>query len=61
MRADICNQHFCKALLKFQQNLPATGAIRAFFVAASDGAVRTAALVDETQMSIIQGEGESKR
>ncbi len=61
MRADICNQHFCKALLKFQQNLPATGAIRAFFVAASDGAVRTAALVDETQMSIVQGEGESKR
>ena len=60
MRADICNRHFCKALLEFQRDLPAKGPIRAFFVAASDGAVRTAALVSETQMLIVRGEGESK-
>jgi hypothetical protein len=60
MRAEICNRHFCKALLEFQQDLPAAGPIRAFFVAASDGVVRTAALVSETWMLVVEGEGESK-
>ena len=60
MRADICNRHFCKALLEFQRDLPATGSIRAFWVAANSGAIQTAALVHETQMLIVQGEGESE-
>ncbi|MFZ1643042.1 MAG: hypothetical protein WAV07_16755 [Candidatus Contendobacter sp.] len=61
MRADLCNRHYCKALLEFQRDLPATGSIRAFFVAANSGAIQTAALVHETRMLIVQGEGEPER
>lgn len=50
MRSDLCNRHFCKALHEFQRNLPATGPIRAFFVAANYGAIQKAALVHENQM-----------
>lgn len=50
MRADLCNRHYCKALLEFQRNLPTEGPIRAFFVAADFGAVHAAALVHENQM-----------
>lgn len=45
MRADLCNQHYCKALLGFRQTLPQTGAIGAFFVAADYGELQAAALV----------------
>jgi hypothetical protein len=50
MRADLCNRHYCKALLEFQRDLPNEGPIRAFFVAAHFGVVQTAALVHDKQM-----------
>lgn len=50
MRADLCNRHYCKALLEFQRTAPTGGPIRAFFVAADAGVVRAAALVHENQM-----------
>lgn len=54
MRADLCNQHYCKALLEFRQTLPPTGAIGAFFVAADYGELQAAALVRENQLLAIQ-------
>jgi len=56
MRADLCNRHYCKALLEFQRTLPAEGPIRAFFVAADFGVVRAAALAHENQMLSIAPE-----
>jgi hypothetical protein len=56
MRADLCNRHYCKALLEFQRTLPAEGPIRAFFVAADFGVVRAAALVNENQMLTVATE-----
>ena len=46
MRSDVCNRHFCKALHELQKDLPAMKPIRAFFVAAHDGEVHAAVLVD---------------
>ncbi len=54
LRADLCNRHYCKALQQFQQNLPDVGPVRAFFVAAHNGAVESAALVHDEQMLIVE-------
>ena len=54
MRAEICNRHYCKALLSFQQNAPAVGTVSAFFAAADLGAVRAAALARDDQMLVVQ-------
>ncbi len=54
-RADICNRHFCKALVEFQRDLPTTGPIRGFFVAADYGALHAATLVHDTQVLVVQG------
>ena len=57
LRADLCNRHFCKALVEFQRDLPATGPIRGFFVAAHYGAIHAAMLVHDDQVLIVQGAG----
>ncbi len=56
-RADLCNRHFCKALVEFQRDLPVTGPIRGFFVAAHYGVVRAAVLVNDAQTLLVQGAG----
>ena len=61
LRANLCNRHFCKALVEFQRDLSATGPIRGFFVAANYGVVHAAALVHDAQTLLVQGEGASKR
>lgn len=58
LRADLCNRHFCKALVKFQRDLPATGPIRGFFVAADYGVLHAATLVHDSQALVVQGVGE---
>ncbi|MFO1424780.1 MAG: hypothetical protein U1F70_14235 [Candidatus Competibacteraceae bacterium] len=55
LRADLCNRHFCKALVKFQRDLPATGPIRGFFVAADYGVLHAATLVHDSQALVVQG------
>lgn len=55
LRADLCNRHFCKALVEFQRDLPATGPIRGFFVAAHYGVLRAATLVHDAQALVVQG------
>ena len=57
LRADLCNRHFCKALVEFQRDLPATGPIRGFFVAAHYGVIHAATLVHDDQVLIVQGAG----
>ena len=52
MRADICNQFFCRGLLELQQKLLSTGLFRSFVVAATDDAIQRAALIHEDQMLI---------
>lgn len=55
LRADLCNRHFCKALVEFQRDLPATGPIRGFFVAADYGVLHAATLVHDAQALVVQG------
>lgn len=57
LRADLCNQHFCKALVEFQRDLPTTGPVRGFFVAAHYGVIHAAVLVHDDQVLIVQGAG----
>ena len=56
-RADLCNRHFCKALVEFQRDLPMTGPIRSFFVAAHYGVIQAASLVHDGRVLIVQGVG----
>jgi hypothetical protein len=58
LRADLCNRHFCKALVEFQRDWPATGPTRGFFVAADYGALHAATLVHDNQALVVQGVGE---
>lgn len=48
LRAEICNRFFCSGLTEFAQQLPSSGPLRGFVVAADSG-IRRAALLHETQ------------
>jgi hypothetical protein len=53
MRSDTCNQHFCGGMKEFQHNLPDSGPVRGFFASTVDGAIQSAAFIDESEVRVV--------
>ena len=48
MRSETCNRHFCQGLKEFRQTVGESTPVQGFFAIVRDGAIHSAAFIDET-------------